>query len=687
MRIHKYNITLKPIKTFVSQEKINILGHIVDKDGINIDPNKVKAIGNIAAPTTLKRLRSFIGMCSYHRQYIKNFADIVGPLHDLLKRKSQFIWTNDCNKAFINLKKALTSAPVLSFPIVDVPFILETDASDKAMGALLKQNGSIIECASKIFTKTENNYSTVEKELLAVAWAISKFKYYLYGITFTVITDHRPLVYIRNSKRLSKRQFKWIQQLENYNFEIIYREGKFNYTADILLRPQFIPLTLSNFVPVSFDVQTYHSNNNDCQKALCSINEITKDNIYYRFKKNLIIKDAILYFKKGDILVPVVPPKLISKILEYYHTNYKLKLVKTDKFNFLWQIDICDPFTESNNGFKYVINMVDHYSEWVESCPVFNISADIIVDVKYLHIITRYGPPLEIHTDLGKQFESNLFKELCKRFEIKRSTSEPYRHQQNGAKLVKLGRIFKRYIVIRSSITSQKMENLAIRDSINGKINDVSTIKVLQLLASSFMIVGSIKLFKALKMNYVCKNIEDFTKYNIRYPILFKCKLDSITRFDNQHHLIIHQIPNISILNSGISDPLKCKLYSIKNLTKNGELYLKLQKNLLYFSVVTVENELSIFLYKTNYLFTKNINMELLKLGYGSLDYAELDKIKIKGKIRNLEKEWKKLMKNENYAISKQLGIWKNIKNLNKKKSFIANLNETFYKIVHYLYK
>ena len=238
------------------------LGHQLSKDGILPNPEKVNKVKDWPILKNAKEVHSFLGLASYYRRFISQFSKWASPLHDLIRPIAMtkkcarvklpplannlppFIWTAIHQESFDKLKDALTSAPVLAYPDYSRRFILETDASLKGLGAVLTQeddegNFCIISYASRMLKPYEHsmrNYSSAKLELLALKWAMcEKFKDYLIGSRFTVLTDNNPLTYVRMS-RLGAAQICWLSDLALFDFEIKYRAGKSNQAADTLSR-------------------------------------------------------------------------------------------------------------------------------------------------------------------------------------------------------------------------------------------------------------------------------------------------------------------------------------------------------------------------------------------------------------------------------------------------------------------
>lgn len=219
---------------------MSFLGHVVSADGVATDPEKLKAVLNWLVPKNLKQVRSFIGFCSYYRRYVKGFADIARPLHKLTEAGQKFEFNDSCMKAFETLKNALTSAPILGYPTSDDPFILDTDASNDGMGAVLSQtqNGveRVIGYFSKAFSKQERRYCVTRRELLAVVASIKHFHHYLYGQKFLVRSDHGALRWIFNFKNPEGQLARWLETLATYDFKIEHRAGRVHSNADGLSR-------------------------------------------------------------------------------------------------------------------------------------------------------------------------------------------------------------------------------------------------------------------------------------------------------------------------------------------------------------------------------------------------------------------------------------------------------------------
>lgn len=241
-RLRKANFKVQLDKSEFLRKEVNYLGHVITSQGVKPNPDKIEAIKKFPIPTTPKEIKSFLGLVGYYRKFIQNFAKITKPLTKCLKKNSKIIHNQEFISAFNTCKNLLINAPILQYPDFKKPFILTTDASNVALGAVLSQ-GQIgsdkpIAFASRTLNETETRYSTIEKELLAIVWACKYFRPYLFGRKFTIYTDHRPLIWLFNLKEPNSKLVRWRLKLEEFDYDIMYKKGKINTNADALSRIQ-----------------------------------------------------------------------------------------------------------------------------------------------------------------------------------------------------------------------------------------------------------------------------------------------------------------------------------------------------------------------------------------------------------------------------------------------------------------
>lgn len=238
-RLRKMNLKLNPHKCDFMKTQLLYLGHVVSASGVLPDPNKVAVLQNYPVPRNADEVRRFVAFCNYYRKFIPSFSEITLPLNKLCRKNQPFIWNSECQKSFENLKRQLISPTILQYPDFskDNTFVLQTDASGIAIGSVLcNKDMRPVAYASRPLNKGELNYPTIQKELLAIVWSIKYFRPYLYGGKFTVMTDHKPLIYLFGMKDPSTRLLKFRLQLEEYDYNVVYIKGNDNVVADALSR-------------------------------------------------------------------------------------------------------------------------------------------------------------------------------------------------------------------------------------------------------------------------------------------------------------------------------------------------------------------------------------------------------------------------------------------------------------------
>ena len=217
-----------------------VLGHIISSKGIEVGKAKVDLIFNLPHPKFVKEVRSFFGNAGFYRKFIKDFSKISRPLCNLLIKDAPFIFDESCLDAFAKLKKLLTSSPIIQPPNWDLPFEIMCDASDYAVGAVLGQRLDrvpyVIYYASMTLNDAQLNYSTIEKEMLVVVFALNKFRYYLIGCKVIIFTDHAALKYLLTKKDAKARLIRWVLLLQEFDIEFRDKKGSENIVADHLSR-------------------------------------------------------------------------------------------------------------------------------------------------------------------------------------------------------------------------------------------------------------------------------------------------------------------------------------------------------------------------------------------------------------------------------------------------------------------
>lgn len=487
------NLKLKLSKCNFCQEKVTFLGHEISKNGVEPDRTKITSVTNHPAPKNQKELQKFLGLVQWFRRFVPSLAKTANPLYKLLQKNTIFEWREEEENAFQKLKTALTEAPILRFPSFEKEdeFQVITDASNTAIGSVLAQKNEkeqwIIAYASRQLNKAEINYSTTEKELLAVVWSIENFRHYLIGRQFTVQCDHKPLQWLAKTKDTHGRLKRWSLKLLEYDFVIKYIPGKMNEAADFLSRKTDSETMLAANVEIATPDDTKISDSQDADPEIFDIKQklvdLTTKKMYrdeFEIIKNTLVRKYRPKNSGQNYLQTVVPKHMAKNILKNYHDDPlggHLGVAKTlgkiqrkywwigmadDIENWCQSCDICNrrkptypgtiapmqpipvygpwdtiavdclkmPTTPSGNC--QIVVFMDYYTKWSEAFAVPNITAQTIANLLIDEIITRHGVPRRLLSDNGTNFTSNLIKDVCKILNVKKIFTTPYHAQTDG---------------------------------------------------------------------------------------------------------------------------------------------------------------------------------------------------------------------------------------------------------------
>ncbi|KAJ9541753.1 hypothetical protein OSB04_028259 [Centaurea solstitialis] len=297
--------------------EVYFLGHVVNKEGIHVDPAKIEAIKKWEAPKTPTEIRRFLGLADYYRRFIANFSKIAQPLTTLTQKDKKYIWGEKQEEAFILLKHKLCNAPILALPEGTDNFVVYCDASHQGLGCVIMQSKKVIAYASRQLKVREKNYTTHDLELGAVVFALKIWRHYLYGTKCTIFTDHKSLQHILDQKMLNMRQRRWVELLNDYDCEIKYHPGKANVVADALSRKEKVKPSRAR--AMGMVVQT-------TQEEALKVENLKKETLHQLEKGLEEELDGIRYFK-DKMWTPKVD-QLRSTIMDEAHlTKYSLHLV------------------------------------------------------------------------------------------------------------------------------------------------------------------------------------------------------------------------------------------------------------------------------------------------------------------------------------------------------------------------
>lgn len=473
-RLREYNLKIHPDKCEFLRAETNFLGHIISDKGIEPDPKKIQAVRDFPQPKTTKELKSFLGLSGYYRRFIANYSKIGKPLYGLLKKGVKYEWGYEQEKAFQELKERLVSAPILQYPDFTQPFNLTTDASDYAIGCILSQGpiGKDLPVAygSRTLNKAERNYSTIEKELLAIVWACKHFRPYLYGRRFIIMTDHKPLKWIFSVQDPSSRLLRWRLKLEEYDYEIQYKKGRLNTNADCLSRLQPEGETNGEVKVTSKDESENPCTENDKESETEEVEnketkikddveeqEIEAKNSLTKEEKTKIIEEHHLSLIGGHQGIQRTYHKLkgyitwpgMKKDVEEYIRKCKscqlnkrtkpetrMRMQITDTPDMVLEkiaMDIVGPYPVTEDGNRYILTIQDQLSRYLVTCPMKNQEAETVAQALVDKVILVYGIPSIILTDRGANFMSETMRKVCRLLRISQLNTSAYRPQSNGA--------------------------------------------------------------------------------------------------------------------------------------------------------------------------------------------------------------------------------------------------------------
>ncbi|KAL0430431.1 UNVERIFIED_CONTAM: Transposon Tf2-11 polyprotein [Sesamum radiatum] len=233
-RLHEHELYAKVFKCSFAQETISFLGYIVERGRIRMDSKKVQGIEEWQPPSDVHDLRSFLDLANYYQPFVKDYSEIARPMMYLLKKIETWNWTPQYQVSFDNLKRMMVTDPVLALPDMSKPFVVETDASDFALGGVIMQDGHPVAFESRKLKDVERRYSVHEKELLTVVHCFRLWRHYLLGSPFVVKTDNTAVSHFMTQPKLTSRQARWKELLSEFHFVLEYRAGSSNYVVDSL---------------------------------------------------------------------------------------------------------------------------------------------------------------------------------------------------------------------------------------------------------------------------------------------------------------------------------------------------------------------------------------------------------------------------------------------------------------------
>src|SRR5277367_2683252 len=499
-RLREAGLRVCKEKCVFMADSVNYLGFRISKNGIEPTSDKLQAIVEAPEPKDIKQLRAFLGLANFYGKFIPNMATTLSPLHELLRDGTPWKWTPNCKQAFQKIKDLLSATSPLAHFDEKLPVVLDTDASAYGVGAALSHqmpDGTIkpIMFASRTLNSAQRNYAQIDKEALAIVFAVQKFHQYLFGRKFILRTDHRPLVSLFGPKKgipstVSPRMQRWALILSGYTYDIQYINTKDNVMADTLSRlpsPKELKHSFEeaeaallhaeaiSVLPVSAgELITQTRRDPVIAKVLQYTKsswpeEVSEENLkpYFRKRTELTLDQGILFWGCRA----VIPATLQARILTQLHEGHP-GIVRTKSLarEHVWWPNIdsdiermtksctscvqaspsppkapLHPWQHPQRPYQRVhidfagpflghnfLLMVDAFSKWPEVIPMPSTTASATIDV-LLSIFTRFGLPERLVTDNGPQFTSLEFAEFTKSYGIIHTFSPPYHPATNGA--------------------------------------------------------------------------------------------------------------------------------------------------------------------------------------------------------------------------------------------------------------
>ena len=490
-RAEERNLRLNADKFRCKVRSVKWMGHILSDQGLKADPARVQAITDMPVPTSVPELKRFLGMVGYISRFLPNLSEVLAPLRQLTQRSVEWYWSMQCQQSFDRVKCLITTAPVLRFYDPRREATVQCDASMSGLGACLFQDGNPVMYCSRALTSAEKAYSQIEKELLAITYALVRLDQFLYARPVTVITDHKPLVAIQ-TKPLGDaplRLQRMLMTIQRYDYTIVYQPGSQMYVADTLSRaslplPQDIfaaeleQVDLSKGVSVSPKrlemIRTATASDPVLSQLISQIQVGWPDRrqdvppiirCYFPFREELTVQDGLV-FKYRRLMVPRSQQ---AEVLAYLHRSHlglasTVRLARECVFwlgmyaelrEVILKCPVClahrpaqakEPLRSHEvpdrpwqrvatdlfelNGVTYVV-LVDYYSGYVEVDRLPSSSTAQVLRALSVHF-ARYGIPEVLVSDNGPQYASAEFADFTQELDIDHRTSSPTFPQSNG---------------------------------------------------------------------------------------------------------------------------------------------------------------------------------------------------------------------------------------------------------------
>ena len=488
-RCQQQGIRLNREKAELRKSELTFLGHVITHSGIRPDPSKVKAIIDMKEPTCVKEVQCFNGMINYLSKFMPRLSDLMMPIRKLMHKDIEWNWGKEQSNALKEIKHVITNAPVLAFFNQNKQLTIQCDASKSGLGAVLLQDGKPLSFASRALTSTEMRYAQIEKEMLAIVFALTKFHQYTFGQHTVVKTDHKPLKSIikKSLDKAPKRLQGMLLCIQKYDITVDYTSGKNMHIADLLSRAylnedeggnEFEFVNAVAHLPIRkerLERIKYAVNNDDVMLKLTNMISNgwpdSKHDVpitvlpYYHVRDELAIQDGLIF--KGDkVIIPVSLRKEIKQAIHSCHLGIESCLRRARQCvywpgmngeikEFISQCEICSKYQKCNQKEtlmsheisdrpwekvgtdifelenQYYLITVDYFSNFWEVDRLKDLKSSTTIRKLKAHF-ARYGTPSVLISDCGTQFTSDLFQKFVREWDIEHRTSSPKHPQSNG---------------------------------------------------------------------------------------------------------------------------------------------------------------------------------------------------------------------------------------------------------------
>lgn len=536
-RLSEAGFTVKFKKCNFVPDTLKYLGYVITCEGICPDPERVDTIKGFPAPRNIKGLQSFLGLCNYDRNFCENFSSAVEPLTRLLRKKTKWAWNEEQQHAFERIKKILSNEIFLYHPDQSLDFFVQTDASEYGLGAQLYQRATdgrrcVIAYASRLLLDREKAYTSFEKEVLAAVFALKKWRTYLLGRRFHILTDCRAMIYIHTCRLLTPRVTRWALALQEYDFAVHFIKGKENIIADVLSRyPNFRLATPSDrcFKLFNFQIKLPPDLNKkikslpEAQSADAILGPIiaslkSDPNSVYHNKYTLHKDLLFMRISEDSPYLACLPNNLVNTFVQAYHETlghfgvYKtwtalkhdffwpnmfrnikriikhcdicqrakvaplekppLLTVPSSRVNELISLDLYGPLVKSRGGVTFLCVIIDVFSKFITLYPLKKATSRAILNRLQSDYFKRHGPVEKILTDHGSQFTAKSWEATLSSLGVKPTYSSVRHPQSNPVEryMRELSRLFRTFCSEHHTLWANEVPKLA--DFLNSVVHE-----------------------------------------------------------------------------------------------------------------------------------------------------------------------------------------------------------------------